>query len=265
MLGKLIKHEFKATGRIMMGLLAALIGISVLYWITGNIDFDNAAVAMVNGLVSVGYVLILIASFSVTLVYMIVRFYKSMLGDEGYLSFTLPVKTGQLILAKWITAVVWIILTVLLAIASGLLNFGSSELLRDIWDGLDILFKQDGAVLTAFLMVVYMVVSVAFSVMLYYTAMAFGQTFHSHKIIWSVVGYFILDVILQIINVVVMLLSGNMAMVAELDEPEQISEISDYLYAMSGITAVQLVEYLVLIVGTFFLCRALLKNKLNLE
>lgn len=265
MLGKLIKHEFKATGRIMMGLLAALIGISVLYWITGNIDFDNAAVAMVNGLVSVGYVLILIASFSVTLVYMIVRFYKSMLGDEGYLSFTLPVKTGQLILAKWITAVVWIILTVLLAIASGLLNFGSSELLRDIWDGLDILFEQDGAVLTAFLMVVYMVVSVAFSVMLYYTAMAFGQTFHSHKIIWSIVGYFILDVILQIINVVVMLLSGNMAMVAELDEPEQISEISDYLYAMSGITAVQLVEYLVLIVGAFFLCRALLKNKLNLE
>ncbi|MFC2662399.1 MAG: hypothetical protein ACFNYI_04535, partial [Eubacterium sp.] len=45
-------------------------------------------------------------------------FYKSLLGTEGYLRFSLPVSTGQQLASKTINALIWMVLAGILAILS---------------------------------------------------------------------------------------------------------------------------------------------------
>ena len=41
MLGKLLKHEFKATGRVMLPFFGALLVLSVMVWLSINVFFFN--------------------------------------------------------------------------------------------------------------------------------------------------------------------------------------------------------------------------------
>ena len=62
---------------------------------------------------AIGYMLymgVMMAAFVVTAVILIQRFYKNLLGSEGYLMFTLPVTVTQHLLSKTIIAVVMIAL-----------------------------------------------------------------------------------------------------------------------------------------------------------
>ena len=51
-------------------------------------------------------------------VLMIYRFYKNLMTDEGYLMFTLPVTTGQLIWSKMIVSAVWLLATAAMDVLS---------------------------------------------------------------------------------------------------------------------------------------------------
>ena len=102
MLGKLIKHEFRATGRIMLPLLGAELLLSVLAGLSirGLDRMENM------GFLGVTYVLTLVVFFLglfalgvVAFVLMIQRFYKNLLRDEGYLAMTLPVSVDEQIWA----------------------------------------------------------------------------------------------------------------------------------------------------------------------
>ena len=109
MLGKLIKYEFRSTAIFFLPIYAALIIISALtsalYRLSEsfNSDFFNFSLA---ASVSI-YVLFAMGLAVTTFVIIIIRFYKNLLGNEGYLMFTLPVSAEQNILAKLIPAVVW--------------------------------------------------------------------------------------------------------------------------------------------------------------
>lgn len=107
MLGKLLKNEFIATGRIM-GALYAVVAVIMAY-VLGSyyIAKDTATTGQMLGIM----VLLLISScsFILTAVVMITNFQKSLYGDQGYLSFTLPVKGSTLLISKIITSTVWFI------------------------------------------------------------------------------------------------------------------------------------------------------------
>lgn len=107
MLGKLLKNEFIATGRIM-GALYAVVAVIMAY-VLGSyyIAKDTASTGQMLGIM----VLLLISScsFILTAVVMITNFQKSLYGDQGYLSFTLPVKGSMLLISKIITSTVWFV------------------------------------------------------------------------------------------------------------------------------------------------------------
>lgn len=107
MLGKLLKNEFIATGRIM-GALYAVVAVIMVY-VLGSyyIAKDTASTGQMLGIM----VLLLISScsFILTAVVMITNFQKSLYGDQGYLSFTLPVKGSTLLISKIITSTVWFV------------------------------------------------------------------------------------------------------------------------------------------------------------
>lgn len=108
MLSKLLKHEFIATGRIM-GALYAVVAVIAAY-VLGSyyITKDTATTGQMLGVMVL--ILITASSFLLTTVVMIVNFQKTLYGDQGYLSFTLPVKGSSLLTSKVLISTLWFII-----------------------------------------------------------------------------------------------------------------------------------------------------------
>ena len=89
MLGKLIKYEFNANSRTFLPMYIALILVAAVNRVLrvtmseANLAFGISIMLLVGLFMALGII---------TLVVIIQRFNKNLLGDEGYLMFTLPVK-----------------------------------------------------------------------------------------------------------------------------------------------------------------------------
>ena len=155
MFAKLLKHEWKAT-RGLLGIfsLAALIaggvGALALRFIVAygdkmaNVATDGVGVrietAAVGGLgmLLVFVMLALVAYYLGTQIVLLVRFYKNKFTDEGYLTFTLPVKTHQILGATWLNMLIWTVISaVVVMICTAMMVFTATSGIRlpgvDIW------------------------------------------------------------------------------------------------------------------------------------
>ena len=95
MLGKLLKHEFRATGRIMLPLMGALLALALMAnlsirGMTSSLS-DIPALRILFILILIFFGMGIVAVGVMALVVMVSRFYRNLLKSEGYLMFTLPV------------------------------------------------------------------------------------------------------------------------------------------------------------------------------
>lgn len=136
MLGKLFVHEMRALAKpagIMLGimLLAGIIGIAT--FAMADVMSDGFTYSS-SPLASNGYIMLFMvtafcgfvvwAGAVALFVFIVMRFYRTMFTDEGYLTLTLPVPTGALVAAKFLAAYLLMAVAALLAIAlySGMLG-----------------------------------------------------------------------------------------------------------------------------------------------
>ena len=125
MLGKLMKYEWKNTWKagclMLLGMLVVtVIGCMVLHMpgglVTEMVDGNGISAAqswfVVSSFVAtlILYVIMLLASTWGMLIFLGIRFYRSMYTDEGYLSHTLPVTVNQLFLSKVLVSGIWYLL-----------------------------------------------------------------------------------------------------------------------------------------------------------
>ena len=164
MLGKLMKYEWKniwkAGTLMLLGMLVVtVIGCVVLRMpggvVTGLLDNNdiNATQSwfVLSSFVAtlILYVIMLLASTWGMLIFLGIRFYRSMYTDEGSLSHTLPVTANQLFLSKVLVSGVWYlfitigigisVVALIVSLMTGLLNIGelSSVLTQyngNIWE-----------------------------------------------------------------------------------------------------------------------------------
>jgi len=272
MLRKLLKQEFRATGRGAVPLCLGMIGLSVLAAIAMVLlDRDNISSALntISVIVIMIYMCGLFALAVGIVVIILERFYKSMLKEEGYLTMTLPVSLGKILTAKLICALVWYIAAVVIAFAAVVILFAG----KIDWT---VLFKQSvglfGVVKQGLQHVngedIFWFVSVllegivlcalaALQVTLhFYAAMAIGHSFTKNKILLSVVAFFVLSWIYSAIGL------GGLSAVG--NTPFHLLRFDSYwwVHAALGIACgVCLIADVVLYVITH-LC---LRYKLNLE
>lgn len=119
MLKQLLKYEFKATKRLYFGLYLALALLSVVLGVTfrqENARVDNTNFGRLEVILMVLYLSVIFAIAVLCFVSTVQRFYKNLLGREGYLMHTLPVTETQLILSKLITSMVWVLCSGLVGI-----------------------------------------------------------------------------------------------------------------------------------------------------
>ena len=112
MLKQLLKYEFKATKSLYFGLYLALALLSVVLGVSfrqENAWADNTNFGRLEVILMVLYLSVIFAIAVLCFVSTVQRFYKNLLGREGYLMHTLPVTETQLILSKLLTSMVWVL------------------------------------------------------------------------------------------------------------------------------------------------------------
>ena len=111
MLGKLMKYEVRSCGRIFFPFYIVVLIFSIvasLFINFDNYEHDFSVLYLVGFLVVFA---LFVAAIVLTILLIVQRFNKSILEDEGYLMFTLPVSQKTLVLSKFLTSLLFIILT----------------------------------------------------------------------------------------------------------------------------------------------------------
>lgn len=219
MLGKLLKHEFVATGRIMLPVLAAVTGITLLANLLlrfGDVLAQRLKLLTVLFvLVVIVAVIAVIAAEIMTVVLMVLRFYRHLLGPEGYLTHALPVNVHQLVWSKIIVSAVWILVTnalvfglLMLTLAfAGRMNLGEVFRIFPSWKDLIAALGSAGVSKARFYallaeLVVMLFASLLVTCLHFYAAMALGHIFSKDKILLSVLFYVGISVVFGVLSVV---------------------------------------------------------------
>ncbi|MDD4850685.1 MAG: hypothetical protein PHO10_08295 [Gemmiger sp.] len=213
MLNKLLKHDFKATGQVLLPLYGG-VSILVLLYIFGwrMVEHLQASallagiprwLAAVGGLFGFLSVLGVLALFICCMVVNILRFYR-LLGDEGYLMFTLPVTAAQQLASKLIVAVSWtvggILLVFLYGFAMAVPLPGSAPMEVYPVPGITTL-QLAGALALAALVAL---AGIACGFLFVYLCCAVGGQWPQHRLVASVASFFIIQFVLQVALMVVM-------------------------------------------------------------
>lgn len=122
MLKNLLKYEFRATARTYGGIYLALLAAAGLI----GFSFRGDRAAAQSHVFEIGvtiYSLLVMALVIVTIVTVIQRFTKNLLGREGYLMHTLPVTEAQLVGSKLISSAVWLLASAVVGVVSLVVMF----------------------------------------------------------------------------------------------------------------------------------------------
>ena len=264
MFGKLLKYDFRSMWKQFAFIWPAALALALVNHFTINgLDSTSTVGETTAGISMLIYVAILMAMFIVALVFAIQRFFKGLLGDEGYLMHTLPVRPWQLIGAKLVCAVVTTFLSVMVALLSILVIFPwDREVVGELFRGLRYVFthwnvQATHGIIGILEFCLMMMVSFATGFLQLYLSMSIGHLFSKNRVAFSVIAFIA-------INAVVSTLSGTLLL--------PLSDVlSDIINSMNGVTsfhaamwtiiAGELVLSAIFFAGTEFI----LRKKLNLE
>ena len=270
MLRKLLKHEFRATARIMLPLYLVLLVTAVGANITtqGLSNSSYQILRLLGALLAMAFGVAIIGVCVMSLVVMVQRFYKNLLGDEGYVMLTLPVNLHQQVWSKLIVSTVWYVLTAAVVVLSFLVAVFEVGFVSAFFRGIEQVLRAmtayyalNGTAFALELAALCFISCVAFALQ-FYAAMAVGHSFSNHKLLLSVAFYFAFQFASQIIGTVLLVGLADSPLVAFL------STLDIHFTAMS---AVHITMWL-LLAGTavygaifYFLTTYFLKKRLNLE
>lgn len=215
MLGKLLKYDFRSMGKQFAFIWPAALLLALLNRFTlGSIGSSDTVQELLSGIAMLVYVSILIAMFVIALIFIIQRFYLGLLGDEGYLMHTLPVKSWQLITSKAICALVASVVSILVAVISiVLLVPGALSGILSFWPRFFAALGREGGngILLLVEMLVLAVVGTLAAFFQLYLAMAIGHLFNKNRIAMSVVAYIVIQTALNTICTVPLAVAGEWA------------------------------------------------------
>ena len=272
MLGKVMKYEWISTGRILVLLHLVL----AVFTVIGNLELrimngsdsvipENTR-ALIEGITMTVYVLIVFTAFVGTTVYLIVRFYKSMYTDEGYLTHTLPVGTHSLLWGKTIVAFCWMLIDMAAVVlsVSTIVVAGTGTTYMDIWQ--EILKMFDDPVASEMIPHLIPLIMIGGILQLLCTwekitaSFALGQLANEHRVLLSIAIYIGLNIVSNIVAFVVMF-NGMVAIsrMASIDSPELAFGL------MHGVSVSAIIFNLVFAAVFYVITYMVTSRKLNLE
>ena len=270
MFGKLMKYEMKSLSKGLIPLYGAILAVALINSIMWSIS-SNSPVGIggtISGLSQLTammlYFGLCVAVAVVTLLVVIQRFFKGLLGREGYLMFTLPVPSWQLICSKLLGATIMTILSGFVGILSVFILASFSIDWSSFFESLSRLFaawNMDFSLICIEL-VLATIVSIASAILQIYLSMCLGHLSNRHRVAMSFVWYIATSTALSFISGLFFIVIGY--------SPAMTNWITNFLLS-TPIIGTHSIMWFTIIVSliesvAFFLGTAwILKRKLNLE
>jgi hypothetical protein len=284
MFSRLLKHEWKANAGLLGLLSLAAAGIGVLATVvlrilvntSGSLWWEVEEGLGVILVVALGmFLLFAVVALSVyaiaVQVILLYRFYKNKFTDEGYLTFTLPVKPTQIFWSSFLNMLIWLVISALVVFAvvflavlfgtaeHGLVNTdvfdAMKELLELVWEiDWQMLLQEQYSIPYLIVLGLTFLVTPFYALILPMACITAGAVLaKKHKILASFGVYYVVNFVVGIIT--------SVASVAPTILMMNSSEPEGY-YLMS--LAIQLVISLALTLGAYFFTIHVMKRKLNL-
>lgn len=291
MLRKLLKYEWKNTGKMSLLMLAALGVVTLLGVIgfvlpvssltgRGSYADDSTWGTLISVIVAMStlmvYILILFGVTYGMLIYMGVHFYKTMYSDEGYLTHTLPVTPAQLIISKVLNGGIWyglvviligvsvlVLVVAMLISLSGTANFAKEA--EALWRELFFVFRDNLSgqmihIMVSFLLI--MLITPFSTMMSLLAAITIGQLASKYRAFMGILAYFGICVANGMVSYIASIIGsfGN-RVVSGMNEAIGMNKVSNLTltYDTSVITTI------VMSVLLYFVTHMILTKKLNME
>lgn len=230
MLKKILKYDMNAVWKLWVALSAALLGMTVILSLLVRFSIiyslENADtlfyffIAISTGLFGVGLISAWSGILIVTPIMCYVRYFKNFFSDEGYLTFTLPVKRSTLYMSKVVNVFIFnvgnVVVTILaLLLASmiipatgdngAILNF---EILKGIFEFFALIWEEISAWMLVYLLGIILLAAVCslYQIGMIHLCITVGATVaKKHKVLAGIGIYmgvsFILSSLYQLFGV----------------------------------------------------------------
>ncbi|WP_290772974.1 hypothetical protein [Anaerofustis sp.] len=272
MLGKLMKYELKATKRIMLPAILVLLLISLfnrLFWglVAPHFDGSNIIINLFGTIGVSAYVLGIIGIFILSALLCIVRFYKTDLSNEGYLTHTLPINIGKEIISKITIGTFWIVVTgiavilslfVTLFMVGSVTSFDFSSFMQDMKVFVTSDYMSSFLVVMFYLFII-LVMGCANKILAVYASMAIGFSSNKNKILMSFAAYIGISLLTTFAVTVLGFVFASP--ISNLLLGLHLSDI-----VMAHVVFIGIILYLLVLNAVyFFITKYFFENKLNLE
>ena len=276
MLAKLLKYEMKASARTLIPLyigtlvVAAVCSIQMALFVSesdgfmmhiGSFQIDN----MLTGIFFLMFFALCISITVLTIMTVIQRFNASLIGDEGYLMFTLPVTHTQLLGSKFIGAMLWSVIGIIVMFLSSFMISASGFIMnvdaiywQDLWRQLSYIIQE--TVQPMLITIIYGFFSLAATILLIYLSIMIAQTekLNNHRVAAAVILFFLLNWLFGAVESVLFVSINGIAV------PDGFRISEDFMWAYNMVMACQIafeaVKGIICFIGT----KWLMQNKLNL-
>lgn len=202
MFAKLLKHDFKALAKYMLLMYAGFLIFCVIELILYAVSKQSNAYPVLSGLLFVANIIQISVLPLISYGIIIFFLYSTTFGAQGYLTFTLPVKTSHILWSKVIVSFVYMLINLIVISLYSLLLTTIDPIFMQMRNDISI-----GIAMTDFplgFLLTSTILSLILGIFSVYLPMALGQLFNKHKIVASIVSYIGIYTVEQIIGAVVL-------------------------------------------------------------
>lgn len=224
MLKKVFKHDCIALGRLLIPFFVICLLLAPITGFVQRKGFDtpkpvstsntqnfvNFQMEFTSTAMTVIYILALVALYIVTTVFIIIHFYKTMVGGQAYLTHTLPIKTSVNFLGKilsgsmytLVSIIVILISILLLLLTDGILEEAIKEFQPALTEAWNAVIDFGGASIYILIaeLIVLILLSCVSGILQFYTSIAIGQSHKAHPILASCAVYFCMYMLQQFLS-----------------------------------------------------------------
>lgn len=269
MVKKLFKHEISFYFKRLLPFYIILLSIAVFSRFIQNFEVDFFVYDIIYGSSIITYFIMNFAALAAVMINAVVRFYKNLFTNEGYLSFTLPVTATQHIFVKLLTAMLFSGITFLIMLVA-FMFFSLGDLFTEVCKAVAYLIKNlvntvgVDAVFYIIEFVLLLIASYGFTLFIYYTCITIGQLAKKNRIAAAFGVYLIFYLIEQAVGTIIMIIFSAVSL------SDYWSNIADYIIdnirsfahiGLVGLILSSLVGSLIL----FIIDRHIITKRLNLE
>ena len=273
MLGKLIKYDLMADWKKYSALYAATLLVSVMMFTMGKIKEsirDNQILKIVEGMFGVVFMTLIVAIGIAVVVLTVMRFYKNVVRDEGYLTHTLPVHTWQILASKLISAYIWFLSAFI--IGGICIGIGMDEpfwffnLFEELADAISSASNsaEKTFIIHLLTIIIISIVLFPFFIMAHtYFCFALGNLSNSHKLGIAVLAFFGVNIAENIISTIIL----AFLVPSFIDDrwENEMMPMTEVFRISNNVMLIALVTSFVISVGFFIASERIFAKKLNLE